>query len=265
MAQCAFQTRLQRVFVRLFRLVDCAAGKILIDGVDIAGVGLAQLRQAITVIPQDPLLMEGTVAQNLDPFGRWSPEEIGIALGKASLVHWPRLYYCYYENGRVQWLSLWVIFLFSSTQLVRCRYQRCCRAIRAMVLHLTRWVGHFLPFGGYPLDHLSIFLSSSPQPRASGVSFSLCCSILGFWVFNLPNPRPGPGACGISSDQVGREPQLWRAAAHLLRAGAAIPGEDLGTTTWTSFGHLLRVAQLDVTPNMPYDTLRLSKLPVVGC
>ena len=41
--------------------------------------------QAITVIPQDPLLMEGTVAQNLDPFGRWSPDEIELALRKASL------------------------------------------------------------------------------------------------------------------------------------------------------------------------------------
>ena len=41
--------------------------------------------QAITVIPQDPLLMEGTVAQNLDPFGRWSPDEIALALRKASL------------------------------------------------------------------------------------------------------------------------------------------------------------------------------------
>ena len=41
--------------------MDLDEGRVLIDGVDIAEVGLRQLRSHIAVIPQDPVLFTGTI------------------------------------------------------------------------------------------------------------------------------------------------------------------------------------------------------------
>jgi ABC-type bacteriocin/lantibiotic exporter with double-glycine peptidase domain len=38
--------------VSLFRLIEAAAGRIVIDGLDIARMGLHQLRSKITILPQ---------------------------------------------------------------------------------------------------------------------------------------------------------------------------------------------------------------------
>ena len=53
-------------FVKLVqRLYDLQAGRILIDGQDIAEVRQASLRRAIAVVPQDPALFHRTVAENI--------------------------------------------------------------------------------------------------------------------------------------------------------------------------------------------------------
>lgn len=49
----------------LLRLYNAESGRILIDGYDISKVELYSLRRQIGVVPQDPLLFDGTVQENI--------------------------------------------------------------------------------------------------------------------------------------------------------------------------------------------------------
>ncbi|XP_029433020.1 multidrug resistance-associated protein 1-like isoform X1 [Rhinatrema bivittatum] len=69
----------------LFRINEAAEGEIIIDGVNIAKIGLHDLRFKITIIPQDPVLFSGSLRMNLDPFDKYSDEEIWTALELAHL------------------------------------------------------------------------------------------------------------------------------------------------------------------------------------
>uniref|UniRef100_A0A670HSL5 ATP binding cassette subfamily C member 6 n=1 Tax=Podarcis muralis TaxID=64176 RepID=A0A670HSL5_PODMU len=64
----------------LFRIIERAGGKIIIDGIDISTIGLHDLRGNLNIIPQDPVLFSGTLRSNLDPLGRYSDLELWDAL-----------------------------------------------------------------------------------------------------------------------------------------------------------------------------------------
>lgn len=64
---------------------DIQAGKILIDGVDIAGVTQESLRKAISIVPQEPLLFHRTVKENI-AYGRPSASKAEVEEA-AKLAH----------------------------------------------------------------------------------------------------------------------------------------------------------------------------------
>ncbi|XP_028966710.1 ABC transporter C family member 3 [Galendromus occidentalis] len=69
----------------LFQMVPLTKGQIRIDGIDLAGEDVHEVRSRLSMIPQDPILFEGSVRENLDPEGKCSDEEIWKALEKARI------------------------------------------------------------------------------------------------------------------------------------------------------------------------------------
>ena len=73
------------LFLALLRIIEIESGVITVDGINVALLGLKKLRQAITLIPQDPLVFNGTMKENLDPFSQFDDRAITKVLDEVQL------------------------------------------------------------------------------------------------------------------------------------------------------------------------------------
>lgn len=69
----------------LFRLVELSAGRIIIDGVDVAGLGLGY-RSRLGVVSQEAALFSGSVRANVDPGGTLPDAAVWDALAATGMA-----------------------------------------------------------------------------------------------------------------------------------------------------------------------------------
>ena len=74
----------------LYRMAE-PFGAIMIDGVNTKEIGLHNLRQKMSIIPQDPVLFSGTMRYNLDPFSDFSDAELWDVLEQVGRHKEPRV------------------------------------------------------------------------------------------------------------------------------------------------------------------------------
>ena len=68
------------------RFLEPAGGRIVIDGLDIASVGLEDLRSHLQLVPQDPVIMSGTVRSTLDMLHQFDDEQLLECLRRVQLI-----------------------------------------------------------------------------------------------------------------------------------------------------------------------------------
>lgn len=74
------------LFQTLFRFVEPARGTVRIGGIEHCRIPLERLRTAMSVVPQDPVLLLGTIRSNLDRWGRFTDEQLWEVLNKVTLA-----------------------------------------------------------------------------------------------------------------------------------------------------------------------------------
>ncbi|CAE6417184.1 unnamed protein product [Rhizoctonia solani] len=70
----------------LFRVAPLSGGTIEIDDVNIEKVGIETLRHRLSIIPQDAVLFEGTLRENIDPLKTRTDEQLYSALRRVKLL-----------------------------------------------------------------------------------------------------------------------------------------------------------------------------------
>ena len=86
----------------IFRILEANSGKILIDNYDISKICLENLRKNLTIIPQEPTLVEGSVRENIDPSNSSNDTEINEVIKEVGLEEFmsdKNLDYIITENG----------------------------------------------------------------------------------------------------------------------------------------------------------------------
>ncbi|KAJ2808295.1 hypothetical protein H4R21_000127, partial [Coemansia helicoidea] len=149
----------------LFRLVHgTTAGQILIDGQDIAEMGVGDLRPRLGIIPQESTMVSGSFKRNLDPLQEYTIEDMWAALvasGIAPKVAPPRAtiggvpyddsYDERYEESMVEWNNQWAM------------------SGRAMRLFMLGFYGKPMKFSNM---HLALRHGLNRIAQSSGRSFS---------------------------------------------------------------------------------------------
>jgi ABC-type multidrug transport system fused ATPase/permease subunit len=67
-------------------IVSLSGGSITIDGIDISTIGLYDLRSKLTIIPQDPVLFNGSLRSNLDPLEQNADHKLWEALERVHFL-----------------------------------------------------------------------------------------------------------------------------------------------------------------------------------
>ena len=75
------------IVMSICRIIESFEGKILIDDIDISKINLDSLRHNITIVSQDPFILEGTLRDNLDPLKKYNDNEILEILDSFSLFN----------------------------------------------------------------------------------------------------------------------------------------------------------------------------------
>lgn len=73
------------LLMSVFRMVELSSGGIQIDGVDISKVPRQEVRSRINGVAQSPLLIRGSVRENIDPTGCHTDKSIMEALRAVQL------------------------------------------------------------------------------------------------------------------------------------------------------------------------------------
>lgn len=74
------------IMMTLYRLNELQKGNITIDGLDIKDLGLQELRLKLLIIPQEPVLFQGTIRLNLDPFDNYKDDVLWDSLRRSGLI-----------------------------------------------------------------------------------------------------------------------------------------------------------------------------------
>eukprot|EP00041_Stephanoeca_diplocostata_P026627 m.720956 g.720956 ORF g.720956 m.720956 type:complete len:1460 (+) comp23010_c0_seq3:362-4741(+) len=79
------------ILALLFRLFEPEEGSIIaIDGINVTDISLSDLRRSLSIVPQDPVLFNGSVRTNLDPFLQRCDAHLWAALDQVTLKHFVR-------------------------------------------------------------------------------------------------------------------------------------------------------------------------------